>query len=143
MSKLILALTALTLGVSRITAAQSPYVGSAAHTADVGGVQIQRAPRYHVRKPFEAPKPRVERTGRAPSSRAVWVPGFWDLRGNPMAGLRAGWIWVPGRWAVPPQHGMHWNAAHWGWQDESWSWIPGHWVRRAAGGLVSAGHPFP
>lgn len=140
MSKLIFALAALTLG--QTATAQTAYSG-AAHTAELGGLEIERVPRYRAREPFEAPKPRVERAGRAPSSHAVLVPGFWDLRGNPKTGLRAGWIWVPGRWMVPSQPGLHWNAAHWGWQDESWSWIPGHWVRRPAGGLVSAGHPYP
>ena len=140
MSKLMLAFTALTLGLSRTTTAQTAY-GSAANTAEVGGLEIERTPRYRAREPFEAPKPRVERTGRAPLSNAVWVPGFWDLRGNPKTGPRAGWIWVPGRWVVPPRPGLHWDAAHWGWRDERWSWIPGHWVRRPPSGLVSDPRP--
>lgn len=106
MSKLILAFTVLTLGLSRAAGAQTAYIGSAAHTAEVGGLEIERVPRYRARKPFEAPK-----TGR-----------------------RAGWSWIPGRWAVPPGHGLRWDAPHWGWIGESWSWIPGHWVRRPASG---------
>jgi hypothetical protein len=86
MSKLMLALTAFALGLSRTTAAQTAYVGSVSRTAEVGGLEIGRVPRYRARHPFEAPKPRVERTGRAPSSQSVWVLGFWDLRGNPKTG---------------------------------------------------------
>ena len=69
MSKLILALAALTVGLGRTAAAQAPY-GSASHTAEVGGVQIDRMSRYRVRKPFEAPKPGAvgRRGGELPSA---------------------------------------------------------------------------
>ena len=72
---------------------------------------------------------RIEITGVAPSKHAVWVPGFWDLEGNPSTGARAGWEWVPGQWMTPPARNAHWFPAHWGWSDGWWSWIPGHWTQ--------------
>lgn len=81
MSRLMLAVAALTLSLGRTAGAQAPY-GAAAYTAEVGGVEIDRVPRYRARHPFEAPKPRA-----------------------PVAS-RGGWTWVPGHWAVPPRAGM-------------------------------------
>lgn len=85
---------------------------------------------YRAKHPIKAPDPKPETKGRAPSAKDVRIPGFWDLQGDPMTAPRGGWVWVPGRWAVPPFRGAYWDAGHWGWVDEWWSWIPGHWHGR-------------
>src|SRR5215510_11926607 len=46
----------------------------------------------------------------APGPRHVWIAGYhrWD---------GAAYVWVPGRWELPPAH-RH-------------AWVPGHWVHHA------------
>ena len=70
---------------------------------------------------------KTEVTPAERSAGAVWIPGFWDLQGDPRTAPHAGWVWVPGRLEPPPMPGAHWDDAHWGWNAEWWSWIPGHW----------------
>jgi hypothetical protein len=119
---------ALSLGLSRTGAAQT----SVAHASDTAGIQQVSATHYRARLPVKAPAPRPETKGQAPSANAVWVAGFWDLKGDPATAPRGGWLWVPGRWTEPPAPGAYWDASHWGWSDEWWSWIPGHWDSRPA-----------
>jgi hypothetical protein len=46
-----------------------------------------------------APPPYIEEDpGYAPWDGALWINGFWRWRGE--------WIWVRGRWALPPQPGF-------------------------------------
>jgi hypothetical protein len=54
------------------------------------------------------PPPIVERRPVRPGPAYVWTGGYhrWDGRA---------YIWVPGRWAVPPRRGG------------VWAWVPGHW----------------
>jgi hypothetical protein len=74
----------------------------------------------------EAPPaaPQADTIPKQPSPEHVWQPGFWTWKeGN-------SWVWVPGRWEVPP-HGPcgTWIPGHWirGWQGY-WHWVPGHWA---------------
>lgn len=69
-----------------------------------------------------------ETRGRAPSADAVWVPGFWDLQGNPQTAPHGGYVWVPGSWLEPPVPGARWDPGHWDWDQGWYSWIPAHWV---------------
>jgi hypothetical protein len=64
------------------------------------------------------PAVRMEVRGVAPSPAHAWVDGYWAWRG--------GWVWMPGRWAVPPR-GRH-------------AWVPGHWQRRGRGWVFIEGH---
>lgn len=124
----------LCIGLSRSGAAQM------AHTTDGARIESGR-PVYRTKKPAKVPAARQETRGRAPSKGATWVPGFWDLQGNPDSGSRAGWVWVPGRWLTPPVQHARWDPAHWGYSDEGtpetdrwWTWFPGHWVARGPHG---------
>jgi hypothetical protein len=85
---------------------------------------------YRAKQPMKPPAAKPETKDSAPSADAVRIAGYWDLRGDPATAPRAGWVWVPGSWIVPPFRGAHWDPAHWGWRDEWWSWIPGHWAVR-------------
>jgi hypothetical protein len=62
------------------------------------------------------------------SAEAVWVPGFWDLQGNPRTAPHGGYVWVPGSWLEPPVPGARWDPGHWDWDQGWYSWIPAHWV---------------
>jgi hypothetical protein len=92
-----------------------------------GVAQTSNAPDSTAVLTVEAVELTVYRT-KEPSKTPVLIPGFWDLRAGRNTAPRAGWTWVPGRWATPPARAARWDPAHWGWSNEWWSWIPGHWV---------------
>lgn len=62
----------------------------------------------------------VETKLAAPSARHVWVAGYhrWD---------GAAFVWVPGRWAIPPSHHHAWVAGHWAHAKHGYYWSDGHW----------------
>lgn len=118
----------LSIGLSRSGRAQM------ADTVNAVSIETVDVTVYRVKEPAKAPIAKSETKGRAPSKDAIWVPGFWNLQGDPNAGSRAGWVWVPGRWLTPPVAQARWDPAHWGWSDYWWSWRPGHWVQRRRDG---------
>jgi hypothetical protein len=70
-----------------------------------------------------APPPRViERQGPPPGRGYTWVPGYhrWD-------GHR--YLWVGGRWVLPPRPRAVWVAGYWAHSPHGWFWRPGHWRR--------------
>lgn len=79
-----------------------------------------------AREPLVQREQEVVYHARMPAG-AVWVPGFWDLEGDPRTAPHAGWVWVAGRFEEPPMPGAHWDEGHWGWDRQWWTWIPGHW----------------
>jgi WXXGXW repeat (2 copies) len=111
----------LLLGMSRSAAAQMA-------DTTVANVETVKLTGFRSKAPTDPPAAKSETKGTAPSAQAVWVPGFWDLRGDLKISPRAGWVWVPGRWIEPPVPHARWNPGHWGWYDDWYSWIPGHWV---------------
>jgi hypothetical protein len=62
----------------------------------------------------------VGAVGYAPSPGYVWVDGFWNLN----AGR---WVWVNGRWAVPPRGHALWVADRWERRGNGWRYRRGHW----------------
>jgi len=72
----------------------------------------------------------------APTAGAVWVPGFWDLRGDPRTAPHGGYVWVRGTWLTPPVPDAHWDPGHWGWDGGWYAWVPAHWV-------VPSRHGYP
>jgi len=62
----------------------------------------------------------VGAVGYAPGPGYVWVDGFWDLHGTR-------WVWVGGRWAVPPHGHRAWVADRWERHGEHWRYQRGHW----------------
>jgi hypothetical protein len=119
---------ALCVGLSRSGTAQM------ADTTDALSIETVNVTVYRMQEPAKAPIAKAETKGRAPSTDAAWIPGFWNLQGDRNTGPRAGWVWVPGRWLTPPVEDARWDPAHWGWSDGWWSWIPGHWVQRGRHG---------
>jgi hypothetical protein len=67
------------------------------------------------------PAPIVETRTVAPGPRHVWVAGYhrWDGRA---------YVWVPGRWELPPSHRAAWVPGHWvHHRRNGWYWVEGHW----------------
>jgi len=68
----------------------------------------------------EAPPPlREEVIGIAPSPLYVWVPEYWAWHDR--------WVWVEGRWELPPHRGAAWIPGGWDRHAHAWVWRPGHW----------------
>jgi hypothetical protein len=109
---------ALSVGLSRVGLAQS---------ADGGSVEKATTTVYRAKEPMKAPPLKEEAKAAAHPAHAVWIPGFWNLEGNPATAPRGGWVWVSGRWDVPPVRGAQWDDSHWGFSGGWWSWTPGHW----------------
>ncbi len=99
----------------------------AAQMARDSGIHMESRTVYHTRTPVPPPAAKTEAKPAERMAGAVWIPGFWDLEGDPNTAPRGGWVWVPGRLEEPPMPGAHWDEAHWGWEAEWWTWIPGHW----------------
>jgi hypothetical protein len=69
------------------------------------------------------PAPIVEVRAVAPSPRHVWVAGYHRWNG-------AAYVWVPGRWELPPAESRAWVAGHWAHHaSNGWYWVEGHWRR--------------
>jgi hypothetical protein len=68
------------------------------------------------------PKAVVETRVVAPSARHVWVAGYhrWDGRA---------YVWVPGRWELPPARYRTWVPGHWAHERGGYYWVEGHWRR--------------
>jgi hypothetical protein len=75
--------------------------------------------RVYVR--IAPPAPIVETRIVAPSRGHIWITGYhrWDGRA---------YVWVPGRWELPPSHYHHWVAGHWVHERHNgYYWVDGHW----------------
>jgi len=66
------------------------------------------------------PAPVVEAQIAAPGPGYVWVGGYHRWTG-------ATYVWVPGRWALPPRPHAVWVAGHWAKHPNGWHWKEGHW----------------
>jgi len=71
----------------------------------------------------EVPPPgvRIEVRGFAPSPAHVWIDGHWAWEGR--------WVWVAGRWVVPPAGRRSWVPGRWERHHRGWVWVEGRWRR--------------
>jgi hypothetical protein len=62
----------------------------------------------------------VETRVVAPSPNHVWIAGYhrWD---------GAAYVWVPGRWELPPHPHAHWVAHKWVKRHGGYVLVEGHW----------------
>ena len=67
-----------------------------------------------------APANAEEVAGVRPGSDYVWVPGYYDWRGNR-------YEWVPGSWVRTPRPATVWVPGRWQPTTGGYLWIPGHW----------------
>ena len=56
----------------------------------------------------------------APGPGYLWVPGYWEWTNR-------GWVWVAGRWVVPPHPQAIWVAPGWVQGPQGWYWQQGYW----------------
>jgi len=66
------------------------------------------------------PAPLVEEIPGRPGPRHVWLIGHWRYRGGH-------YIWIHGRWAVPPRPGARFVAPHWEQRAGSYVFCEGYW----------------
>ncbi|HEX4441863.1 MAG TPA: hypothetical protein VH854_17450 [Thermoanaerobaculia bacterium] len=66
------------------------------------------------------PAPVVETRVVAPGPGYIWVGGYhrWDGKA---------YVWMPGRWALPPRPHAVWVAGHWAHSHHGYWWKEGHW----------------
>jgi hypothetical protein len=66
------------------------------------------------------PRAIVERRSPAPGPRHVWIEGYhrWDGRA---------YVWVPGRWELPPREHAVWVAPRWEHRSGGYVFIEGRW----------------
>lgn len=55
-----------------------------------------------------------------PSADHVWVAGYWTWSSNQ-------YVWMPGRWVVPPRAGAVWVPPRWQPEGTSWRFYEGYW----------------
>jgi hypothetical protein len=75
-----------------------------------GAVVVTQAP----------PAMQQEQVLEQPSSRHVWIPGYWTWRDNR-------YVWIAGRWEVPPRSGAMWVAPRWLPEGGAYRFYEGYW----------------
>ena len=66
------------------------------------------------------PPPPKEVVVARPGPQYVWVKGYQRWDGN-------AYVWVPGRWVVPPRPHAVWVEGKWAHRSKGWVWIEGRW----------------
>jgi hypothetical protein len=56
----------------------------------------------------------------SPGPRYVWVDGYHRYDGR-------GYVWVPGRYVIPPRHRVRWVPGRWEPRRRGYVWVPGYW----------------
>ncbi len=66
------------------------------------------------------PRPIVEERIARPGPRHVWIGGYhrWDGRA---------YVWVPGRWELPPGRRGRWVEHRWVRRHGGWVFVEGRW----------------
>jgi hypothetical protein len=85
-------------------------------------LSVPREARAEVFVRIGPPRPVVERVVPAPGPRFVWVGGYYRWSGR-------AYVWVPGRWVVPPHARAVWVAPAWAFVPArgGYVFIAGHW----------------
>lgn len=84
----------------------------------------------------EPPVPYDEVVDEAPGVAYVWVPGYWWWDGWT-------YLWVRGRWALPPADGYVWVRSGWVVRDGRYVFMHGRWARRGHAASYRYVHPSP
>jgi len=66
------------------------------------------------------PRAVVEHRVVRPSRRHVWIAGYHRWDGN-------AYVWVPGRWELPPREHAVWVAPRWRHRHDGWVFVEGRW----------------
>ena len=62
----------------------------------------------------------VERPIARPGPNHVWIGGYHRWDGN-------AYVWMPGRWEVPPRPHVRWVAHRWVRKHGNWVFVEGRW----------------
>jgi hypothetical protein len=92
-------------------------VASVATAAPSLGAQNFRGRAYVTIQP---PPERVEVFGRPPGPRYIWSKGYYVQQ-------RGRWVWLPGRWIMPPPGRRVWVPGYWARDRSGWYWREGFW----------------
>lgn len=91
-------------------AAALPVLAACVATAPPGVVYVRtRPPAYQSEVLVTAPGPGY-----------VWIRGYHRWEGN-------AYIWVPGRWELPPRARAKWVEGRWHHDRNGWYWVEGRW----------------
>jgi hypothetical protein len=82
--------------------------------------EVDRQAKATPTAPTQPPAARAETPGAPPVTGLVWVGGYWHYAGGQ-------WVWVPGRWARPPQSGATWRPHVWVQENGKIRLDPGQW----------------
>jgi hypothetical protein len=66
------------------------------------------------------PRPLVERRIARPGPNYVWIAGYHNY-------VNGAYVWVPGRWELPPRPGAVWVAHKWVHRGTGWVLVEGRW----------------
>jgi len=66
------------------------------------------------------PRAIVEKRIARPSPNHVWIAGYHNY-------VNGAYVWVPGRWELPPRPGGVWVAHRWVHRGNGWVLVEGHW----------------
>ncbi len=99
--------------VSRSFRAGLAFAGLLQFTSAVYGAEVV------VRVAPPAPQSVVV-VGHAPGPKYVWIGGYHRWNGSR-------YIWVPGKWIVPPRHGAVWVAPRWVPRNGGYVFVAGRW----------------
>ena len=95
-------------------------VGIVLLVGSIGAAPAAAAARSRVYVRVGPPAPIVETRIVAPGPRHLWVPGYHRWNGG-------AYVWVPGRWELPPRAGAAWVPAHWVHGRRGWYLVEGRW----------------
>ena len=66
------------------------------------------------------PEPVVEVVSAAPGAGYCWLPGHYRYDGGT-------YVWVAGRWELPPRGRTVWLTGRWQSSRSGWYWVAGRW----------------
>ena len=66
------------------------------------------------------PRAVAERRIARPGPRHVWIPGYQRWEGR-------GYVWVPGRWELPPRPRARWVEPRWQHRRDGYVFVEGRW----------------
>ncbi len=66
------------------------------------------------------PPPRREVIAVSPGPRYVWTGGYYRYGGH-------GYVWVPGRYVIPPRPQVVWVPGRWVPRHGGYVWVAGYW----------------
>jgi hypothetical protein len=89
---------------------QTPAPAAQATTSTGQTIVVTQAP----------PAAQTEPVLEQPSSRHVWIPGYWTYRDNR-------YVWIAGRWEIPPRTDAVWVAPRWERTGNAYRFYEGYW----------------